>query len=98
MIKNESPIRIVRHLFRSISCLNQVLFAINEQYCINEKKAVRMIEGFKLNPRDYKQRMDDIFTWIGADRERLVKAVSMLRELISETEELVRARESRTSR
>ena len=28
------------HCFRSISSLNQVLFAINREYCINEKKAV----------------------------------------------------------
>ncbi len=34
------------HCFRSISCLNQVLFALNEEYCINEKKAVKMIDGF----------------------------------------------------
>lgn len=33
------------HCFRAVSCLNQVLFAMNEEYCINEKKAVRMIDG-----------------------------------------------------
>lgn len=38
---------VAGHVFRTISCLNQVLFALNEEYCINEKKAVRMIEGFR---------------------------------------------------
>ena len=37
---------VTGHCFRTISCLNQVLFALNEEYCINEKKAVRMIDGF----------------------------------------------------
>lgn len=29
---------VTGHCFRTISCLNQVLFAMNEEYCINEKK------------------------------------------------------------
>ncbi len=29
---------IAGHVFRIISCLNQVLFACNNAYCINEKK------------------------------------------------------------
>ena len=33
--------------FRSISCLNQVLFALNEEYCMNGEKAGRMIGGFE---------------------------------------------------
>jgi len=30
---------IAGHVFRIVSCLNQVLFACNNAYCINEKKA-----------------------------------------------------------
>lgn len=29
------------HCFRSISSLNQVLFAVNKEYCINEKRLLR---------------------------------------------------------
>lgn len=29
------------HCFRSISCLNQVIFALNGEYCINEKKLLK---------------------------------------------------------
>ena len=81
---------VAGHMFRSISCLNQVIFAINEQYCINEKKAVRMIERFRAKPRNYKQRIDDIITSIGTDQESSKQAVQMLRELVSETEGLVK--------
>lgn len=75
---------------RAISCLNQVIFAINEEYCINEKKAVRMIEGFHTKPENYKQRIDNIITSISTDQASLKNAVEMLRELISETERLVK--------
>jgi predicted nucleotidyltransferase len=81
---------VAGHIFRSISCLNQVIFAFNEEYCINEKKAVRMIEGFRVKPRDYKQRVDSIFTSIGTDQKSTKHAVEMLRELIAETEGLVK--------
>lgn len=35
------------HVFRIISCLNQVLFACNNAYCINEKKAIKLLETFE---------------------------------------------------
>jgi hypothetical protein len=34
----EDKYYIAGHVFRIISCLNQVLFACNNAYCINEKK------------------------------------------------------------
>lgn len=37
---------IAGHVFRVVSCLNQVLFACNNVYCINEKKAIKLIETF----------------------------------------------------
>jgi len=78
------------HCFRSISCLNQVLFALNEEYCINEKKAVKMVEGFKIKPRDYKKRVDRIFTLLSADSSSARECINMLKELVAETEELIR--------
>ncbi len=76
------------HCFRSISCLNQVLFALNEEYCINEKKAVKMIDGFKIKPVDYKNRIDEIITLLSADRDAAKKGVNMLKGLIDETKML----------
>ena len=34
---------IAGHVFRIVSCLNQVLFACNNAYCINEKKAIKPV-------------------------------------------------------
>lgn len=50
------------HVFRMVSCLNQVLFACNDAYCINEKRAVDLIETFKYKPRDYQKKVNTIFS------------------------------------
>ncbi|MEW9032999.1 MAG: nucleotidyltransferase domain-containing protein [Planifilum fimeticola] len=66
--------------FRAVACLNHVLFANNEEYCINEKKA-----------EHYKERVDQVFTKLSSkDGRGTEEAVATLRQLISETEELVR--------
>lgn len=50
------------HLFRSVSALNQVLFALNRTYCLNEKKAMLRIEGLRIVPADYRARAERIMT------------------------------------
>ncbi len=80
---------VAGHCFRSISCLNQVLFALNEEYCINEKKAIRMIDNFKIKPKDYKMRVDRIFSLLSSKEDRTREGVKILKELIAETEELL---------
>ncbi|MCP1156587.1 nucleotidyltransferase domain-containing protein [Bacillus infantis] len=77
---------VMGHCFRTISCLNQVLFALNEEFCINEKKAVRMIEGYYKKPKDYKLRIDQISTFISSNPDKTREGVTMLHDLISETE------------
>lgn len=76
------------HCFRSISCLNQIVFALNEEYCINEKKSVKMIDGFKIKPQDYKKKINEIITLISSDKESTRKAVGILDKLIYETKKL----------
>lgn len=81
---------VMGHIFRTISCLNQVLFALNEEYCINEKKAVRMIEGFEKRPGDYKKRIDEIASSISSDTNKLKDGLDQLQQLITETEMLLK--------
>ena len=47
--QNNDVYYIVGHLFRSISALNQVLFAMNQTYCLNEKKATLRIGGYTIH-------------------------------------------------
>lgn len=80
---------VAGHCFRSISSLNQVLFAKNEEYCINEKRAVAMVDQFKINPNDYKERVNKIFTLISSEKENVREAIELLRTLIVDTENLL---------
>src|SRR5690625_3465533 len=79
---------VMGHCFRSISCLNQVLFAKNEVYCINEKKAVAMIQDFPIKPEDYKKRIDEIISLLSTNVDKTNKAIRNIKEIISETETL----------
>ncbi|EYQ98653.1 nucleotidyltransferase domain-containing protein [Staphylococcus pseudintermedius] len=79
---------VMGHCFRSISCLNQVIFAKNKVYCINEKKAVAMIQDFPIKPMNYKKRIDEIVFLLSTDSNKTSQAVENLKELISETEAL----------
>ena len=76
------------HCFRSISSLNQVLFALNNEYCINEKKAVKMIDTFKIKPQNYKKRIDDVITSISFNESDTRRGVGILEELVNETKDL----------
>jgi len=76
------------HCFRSISSLNQVLFALNNEYCINEKKAVKMIDAFKTKPQNYKKRIDELITLISFNESNTRKGVEILEDLVNEVKAL----------
>ncbi len=76
------------HCFRSISSLNQVLFALNREYCINEKKAVKMIEDFKIKPSAYKERVEKVISLISTDVDCTRKGIEILQRLVNEVEHL----------
>ncbi|WP_353948435.1 nucleotidyltransferase domain-containing protein [Sporolactobacillus sp. Y61] len=76
------------HCFRSIASLNQVLFAVNKEYCINEKKAVKMIDDFKIKPSDYKERVDKVISLISTDEDCTRKGIEILQRLVNEVEHL----------
>ena len=72
---------VTAHIVRTISALNQVLFAVNEEYCLNEKKAVGMIDGFNIRPLGYKDKVNSIFVVSGTDG---AYACAQLKQLIGE--------------
>jgi hypothetical protein len=77
--------------FRSISCLNQVLFAINETYLMNEKGATAIADSFRIVPSQYLHRINETFTFITEKQDGLNQAINMMRELIQETENLMKS-------
>lgn len=72
---------VTAHIVRAISALNQLLFALNEEYCLNEKKAVGMIDSFKIHPLGYKDKVNSIFAAAGTDG---ISACTQLKQLINE--------------
>lgn len=79
---------VAGHCFRTISCLNQVLFAKNETYCINEKKAVAMVDSFSNKPKNYKERIDSVISLL-SDQNNTREGVNLLQQLVTDTEQLL---------
>jgi len=76
--------------FRALSCLNLVLFAINECYWMNEKGAAAIAGTLDKAPGQYKSRANRIASFINEERQSSEQACRMLQELIQETETLLR--------
>lgn len=84
-IERDDPYYVAAHVARSVSCLNQVIFALNGAYLINEKRAVGMADAMSLRPERYKERIDAVFTELGNDP---VSACRRLDGLVGEVKEL----------
>ncbi|MBD1995551.1 nucleotidyltransferase domain-containing protein [Leptolyngbya sp. FACHB-541] len=67
--------------FRSVACMNQVLFALNEEYLLNEKGAVAVANSFALCPQNYQQRVESAFTLLTVDADSIVKVIAILDQL-----------------
>jgi predicted nucleotidyltransferase len=70
--------------FRGVMCLMQVLFALNEQYWMNEKGAVGIASGFQLSPKQLNERVARAFTQLNASAEGINTAIETLEELREE--------------
>ncbi|WP_135555766.1 nucleotidyltransferase domain-containing protein [Paenibacillus cymbidii] len=75
--------------FRTAACLNQLLFALNETYMMNEKGAAAIADSFSRAPVDYAHRVNGVFAGIGEDRDRTKQALAFLHEILEETERLL---------
>lgn len=64
--------------FRSVTCMNQVLFALNEEYLLNEKGAVAIANGFALCPRNYQERVESVFALLAVDAKSIMDAIAIL--------------------
>jgi predicted nucleotidyltransferase len=64
--------------FRSVTCMNQVLFALNEEYLLNEKGAVAIANSFALCPRNYQERIESVFALLSVDAKSIMDAIAIL--------------------
>ncbi|MFD2611457.1 nucleotidyltransferase domain-containing protein [Paenibacillus gansuensis] len=75
--------------FRSVSCLNQVLFALNECYWMNEKGASAIAASFRLVPPRYEERVNAVFRFISDDPNTLEQSMDLLQQLVTEVNQLL---------
>jgi predicted nucleotidyltransferase len=75
--------------FRSVACLLQTLFALNEQYWLNEKGAVALASTFRHSPPQWQARLDAAFAQLSSDPLVLADAVAQLQVLTDEVQQLV---------
>ncbi|MDB9527205.1 hypothetical protein PN498_14485 [Oscillatoria sp. CS-180] len=61
--------------------MNQVLFALNEEYFLNEKGAVAIANSFTLCPQDYQQQVESVFALLAVDAKSILDAISILKEI-----------------
>ena len=47
-----------------------------------------MFDGFRVNPQDYKHRIEQLITLISADVKSTKDGMNMFQELVSEVEEI----------
>ena len=64
--------------FRGIMCMLQVLFALNQEYWLNEKGAVALAESFPLRPPELQARIEEAFALLAADAQALEAAIVIL--------------------
>jgi Nucleotidyltransferase domain len=77
---------VVGCVYRTLACIAQVLFALNERYLINEKGALKEAASLPLTLPELMERVADIWQFAGdGDFET---AVAILRELQQELEAL----------
>ncbi|MGL6339452.1 MAG: nucleotidyltransferase domain-containing protein [Waterburya sp.] len=67
--------------FRSVACMNQALFALNEEYLLNEKGAVAIANNFTLCPQNYQQRVESVFALLETDAKSIMNAITILEEI-----------------
>lgn len=75
-------------IYRAVACMNQVLFAANRVFLINEKGATAAASEMPVAPTGYRERVDAIFGGRTATADALVAAVAGARSLAAEVRRL----------
>ncbi len=75
--------------FRTVTCLMQVLFALNGQYLLNEKGAVAIAATFPQTPPTLQARVGAVFAALQPEVATLTTALAHLAELVQEVNTFV---------
>lgn len=75
-------------IYRVISCLTQVLYALNETYLMNEKGALTATDTFGIVPKDFKRRVENIVCSLTMESVIMKDLIEQLSGIVKEVEEL----------
>ena len=82
----EDKYYIAGHVFSYYFMLkSSPLFACNNAYCINEKKAIKLLETFEYKPEKYAERVNHIFEVLGLS---LFECYDMTEKLYKEVKKI----------
>lgn len=73
---------------RIVQYLTQALFALNEEYFISDKDAMRQIERFGRHPSDYRARASNVLAQPGGTADELQQSCEKLKQVWRESVEL----------
>jgi len=76
--------------FRSVACILQVLFALNEEYWLNEKGALFIADQFQLRPNSLKERIEEAFSRLSVDGQSIGEAIALLEEINQDVDVLLK--------
>jgi predicted nucleotidyltransferase len=68
-------------LFRSAVCMVQALFARNDRYFVNEKRALDAIEGFASRPEGFRATVREVLAAPGTSPDTLARSAARLQDL-----------------
>ncbi|MEO8607868.1 MAG: nucleotidyltransferase domain-containing protein [Chloroflexota bacterium] len=72
------------NLFRCAACLVQVIFALNERYCINEKGALKLAASFPICPPDFEAAIANVLANLGNTPHNLSESLDRLAHLMEQ--------------
>ena len=72
---------VTGYLLRAAGFLTQVLYALNERYYINEKRALAVTDSFAIQPRGYRATIEGVLAKPGATPPDLASSVAAMRQL-----------------
>jgi hypothetical protein len=91
----EKPVRradvsyVAGCIFRAMTCLLVVLFALNREHWLNEKGALNLAGRFPIVPPGFCERVEAIWRYVVKDSDSLAAAMATVRELNDEVKALV---------
>lgn len=75
-------------IYRVISCLTQVIYALNETYIMNEKGSLDNIDAFRIISKEFKKKIENIFYSLAENTENMNNLIDELSSIVKEVEGL----------